>query len=52
MILLQNSAEFILSLLAASMIGAVATTANPFYTSAEIFRQITVSKTKLIITQA
>ncbi|KAK2425769.1 4-coumarate--CoA ligase [Trifolium repens] len=52
MILLQNSAEFVLSFLAASMIGAVATTANPFYTSAEIFKQITVSKTKLIITQA
>ncbi|WJX60109.1 4-coumarate--CoA ligase 3 [Trifolium repens] len=52
MILLQNSAEFVFSFLAASMIGAVATTANPFYTSAEIFKQITVSKTKLIITQA
>jgi 4-coumarate--CoA ligase len=52
MILLQNSAEFVFSFLAASMIGAVATTANPFYTSAEIFKQITASKTKLIITQA
>ncbi|KAH1156990.1 hypothetical protein GYH30_029674 [Glycine max] len=52
MILLQNSAEFVFSFLAASMIGAVATTANPFYTAAEIFKQFTVSKTKLIITQA
>ncbi|CAL5187500.1 unnamed protein product [Lathyrus oleraceus] len=52
MILLQNSAEFVLSFIAASMIGAVATTANPFYTTAEIFKQITASKTKLIITQA
>lgn len=52
MILLQNSAEFVFSFLAASMIGAVATTANPFYTAAEIFKQFTVSKSKLIITQA
>lgn len=52
MILLQNSAEFVLSFIAASMIGAVATTANPFYTAAELFKQLTVCKTKLIITQA
>lgn len=52
MILLQNSAEFVLSFIAASMIGAVATTANPFYTSAEIFKQVKASETKLIITQA
>ncbi|WJX54707.1 4-coumarate--CoA ligase 3, variant 2 [Trifolium repens] len=52
MILLQNSAEFVLSFLAASMIGAVATTANPFNTGAEIFKQIIASNTKLIITQA
>lgn len=52
MILLQNSAEFVISFIAASMIGAVATTANPFYTPAEIFKQITNSKSKLIITQA
>ncbi|KAL9327865.1 hypothetical protein ACSQ67_002868 [Phaseolus vulgaris] len=52
MILLQNSAEFVLSFLAASMVGAVATTANPFYTAAEIFKQFTASKAKLIITQA
>ncbi|KAL1355606.1 hypothetical protein HN51_007629 [Arachis hypogaea] len=52
MILLQNSAEFVFSFIAASMIGAVATTANPFYTPAEIFKQITASKAKLVITQA
>ncbi|KAK7405962.1 hypothetical protein VNO78_07574 [Psophocarpus tetragonolobus] len=52
MILLQNSAEFVFSFLAASMIGAVATTANPFYTAAEIFKQFTASNAKLIITQA
>ncbi|XP_019444593.1 PREDICTED: 4-coumarate--CoA ligase 2 [Lupinus angustifolius] len=52
MILLQNSAEFVFSFIAASMIGAVATTANPFYTSAEIFKQLSVSKAKLIVTQS
>ncbi|KAL2349431.1 hypothetical protein Fmac_003431 [Flemingia macrophylla] len=52
MILLQNSAEFVFTFLAASMIGAVATTANPFYTAAEIFKQFSVSKAKLIVTQA
>lgn len=52
MILLQNSAEFVFSFIAASMIGAVATTANPFYTSAEVFKQFTASKAKLIITQS
>ncbi|KAE9612840.1 hypothetical protein Lal_00027697 [Lupinus albus] len=52
MILLQNSAEFVFSFLAASIIGAVATTANPFYTSAEISKQLSVSKAKLIVTQS
>ncbi|KAI3938680.1 hypothetical protein MKW92_018365 [Papaver armeniacum] len=52
MLLLQNCPEFIFSFLGASMIGAVSTTANPFYTQAEIFKQIKSSKTKLIITQS
>ncbi|XP_027360050.1 4-coumarate--CoA ligase 2 isoform X2 [Abrus precatorius] len=52
MILLLNSAEFVFSFFAASMIGAVATTANPFYTPAEIFKQFAASKAKVIITQA
>ncbi|XP_028800203.1 4-coumarate--CoA ligase 2-like isoform X2 [Neltuma alba] len=52
MILLQNSAEFVLSFFAASMIGAVATTANPFYTADEIFKQFRAAKAKLIITQS
>ncbi|KAI4295290.1 hypothetical protein L6164_035351 [Bauhinia variegata] len=52
MILLQNCAEFVLSFVAASMIGAVVTTANPFYTSAEIYKQFEASKSKLIITQS
>ncbi|XP_026444199.1 4-coumarate--CoA ligase 2-like [Papaver somniferum] len=52
MLLLQNCPEFIFSFLGASMLGAVSTTANPFYTQAEIFKQIKSSKTKLIITQS
>lgn len=34
------------------MIGAVTTTANPFYTKAEILKQFTTSNTKLIVTQS
>lgn len=34
------------------MIGAITTTANPFYTSAEVFKQFTTSNAKLIITQS
>ncbi|XP_026382086.1 4-coumarate--CoA ligase 2-like [Papaver somniferum] len=52
MLLLQNCPEFVFSFLGASMLGAVSTTANPFYTQAEIFKQIKASKTKLIITQS
>nr|ABY60842.1 4-coumarate CoA ligase 1 [Ruta graveolens] len=52
MILLQNCAEFIFSFLGASMIGAVTTTANPFYTSGEILKQFKTSGAKLIITIA
>nr|AUF71602.1 4-coumarate coenzyme A ligase [Microcos paniculata] len=52
MILLQNCAEFVFSFMGASMIGAVSTTANPFYTSAEIFKQFKAARAKLIITQS
>ncbi|MBA0593865.1 hypothetical protein Gorai_010793, partial [Gossypium raimondii] len=52
MLLLQNSPEFIFAFLAASFRGAISTTANPFYTPAEIAKQATASKTKLLITQA
>ncbi|KAI3892639.1 hypothetical protein MKX03_024710 [Papaver bracteatum] len=52
MLLLQNCPEFIFSFLGASMLGAVSTTANPFYTQAEIFKQFNSSKTKLVITQS
>ncbi|XP_030510279.1 4-coumarate--CoA ligase CCL1 [Cannabis sativa] len=50
MLLLQNSPEFVYSFLAASYIGAIITTANPFYTPAEVAKQAAASKTKLVIT--
>ncbi|KAL2518482.1 4-coumarate--CoA ligase 3 [Abeliophyllum distichum] len=52
MVLLQNCAEFVFTFMGASMIGAVTTTANPFYTTSEIFKQLSASKAKLIITQS
>ncbi|TKY67861.1 4-coumarate--CoA ligase 2 [Spatholobus suberectus] len=50
MILLPNSPEYVFSFMAASVLGAVATTANPFYTAAEISKQLTASKAKLVVT--
>lgn len=50
MILLQNSAEFVFSFMGSSVIGAVATTANPYYTAAEISKQLKVSGAKLVVT--
>lgn len=52
MLLLHNNAEFAFSFFAASMIGAVVTTANPYYTSPEISKQLSLSKAKVIITHA
>ncbi|XP_044463078.1 4-coumarate--CoA ligase CCL1-like [Mangifera indica] len=52
MLLLQNCPEFVFAFLGASYIGAISTTANPFYTPAEIAKQAAASKAKLIITQA
>ncbi|CAA7406583.1 unnamed protein product [Spirodela intermedia] len=52
MILLQNCPEFAFSFLAVSMLGAMSTTANPFCTPAEIFKQFEASRTKLVITHA
>ncbi|MBA0677967.1 hypothetical protein Goari_019337, partial [Gossypium aridum] len=52
MILLHNCAEFVFAFMGASMIGAVSTTANPFYTSKEIFKQFKAARAKLIITQS
>ncbi|KAG6772169.1 hypothetical protein POTOM_023566 [Populus tomentosa] len=52
LLLLQNSPEFVFAFLGASIIGAISTTANPFYTPSEVAKQATASKAKLIITQA
>ncbi|XWS58751.1 hypothetical protein CRYUN_Cryun08bG0060800 [Craigia yunnanensis] len=52
MILLQNCAEFVFCFMGASMVGAVSTMANPFYTSTEIFKQFKVAQAKLIVTQS
>ncbi|GKV00482.1 hypothetical protein SLEP1_g13159 [Rubroshorea leprosula] len=52
MLLLQNSPEFVFAFLGASYRGAISTTANPFYTPADVAKQATASKAKLIITQA
>ncbi|KAI8570078.1 hypothetical protein RHMOL_Rhmol01G0005300 [Rhododendron molle] len=52
MLLLHNSPEFVFAFLGASYAGATATTANPFYTPAEIEKQARAARVKLIITQA
>ncbi|GFP80142.1 4-coumarate--coa ligase 1 [Phtheirospermum japonicum] len=52
MLLLHNSPEFVFVFLAASFIGATATTANPNYTAAEIASQANISRPKLIVTHA
>ncbi|WOL17371.1 putative 4-coumarate--CoA ligase 3 [Canna indica] len=52
MILLRNSPEFVLAFLAASHCGAVATTANPFYTAAEIHKQAAAAGARVIITES
>ncbi|KAK4605043.1 hypothetical protein RGQ29_013213 [Quercus rubra] len=51
MILLPNCPEFVFAFLGASHIGAIITTANPFYTPAEVAKQAKAANTKLIITQ-
>ncbi|KAF8407321.1 hypothetical protein HHK36_006448 [Tetracentron sinense] len=52
MLLLPNSPEFVFAFLGASYLGATTTTANPFYTHAEISKQAKASNTRLIVTQA
>ncbi|XP_008781908.1 4-coumarate--CoA ligase 2-like [Phoenix dactylifera] len=52
MILLRNSPEFVLAFLGASFRGAVSTTANPFYTPAEIHKQAAASGARLIVTES
>ncbi|XP_015877593.1 4-coumarate--CoA ligase CCL1 [Ziziphus jujuba] len=52
MLWLQNCPQFVFAFFGASYIGAMSTTANPFYTPAEVAKQAAASKAKLIITQA
>ncbi|XP_010466358.1 PREDICTED: 4-coumarate--CoA ligase 2-like [Camelina sativa] len=52
MLLLPNSPEVVLTFLAASFIGATTTSANPFFTRAEITKQAKASAAKLIVTQS
>lgn len=52
MILLPNSPEFVFAFLGASYRGAVSTMANPFFTAAEVVKQVKASNTKLVVTQA
>ncbi|PIA26926.1 hypothetical protein AQUCO_08500016v1 [Aquilegia coerulea] len=52
MILLPNSLEFVFAFLGASYRGVTVTTANPFYTSAEITKQAKASNARIIITLA
>ncbi|KAG7582793.1 AMP-dependent synthetase/ligase [Arabidopsis suecica] len=51
MLLLPNSPEFALFFLAVAYLGAVSTTANPFYTQPEIAKQAKASAAKMIITK-
>uniref|UniRef100_A0A0C9QRH4 4-coumarate--CoA ligase n=1 Tax=Wollemia nobilis TaxID=56998 RepID=A0A0C9QRH4_9CONI len=52
MLLLPNCPEFVFVFLGASIGGAITTTANPFYTPADIAKQVAASGARLIVTQA
>ncbi|XP_028797570.1 4-coumarate--CoA ligase-like [Neltuma alba] len=52
MLVLRNCPQFAMAFLGASFAGAAVTTANPLFTPAELAKQATASKSKLIITQA
>eukprot|EP00253_Pinus_taeda_P018713 PITA_18713 len=52
MLLLPNCPEFAFVFLGSSRIGAIATTANPFYTPGEIAKQVMASQARVIVTQA
>ncbi|KAJ7514058.1 hypothetical protein O6H91_23G024700 [Diphasiastrum complanatum] len=51
MILLPNCIEFVLTFLGTAILGAIVTTANPFYTPAELVKQVKLAGVKLIVTQ-
>uniref|UniRef100_A0AAU8GBB4 4-coumarate--CoA ligase n=1 Tax=Sparganium stoloniferum TaxID=203643 RepID=A0AAU8GBB4_SPAST len=50
--LIRNSPEFVFAFLGASRLGAIATTANPLCTPAEIHKQLVASGAKVIVTEA
>ncbi|KAJ1697982.1 hypothetical protein LUZ63_006494 [Rhynchospora breviuscula] len=50
--LLRNSSEFVLIFLAASRLGAIATTANPYLTPGEIKKQLVASGASVVVTEA
>jgi 4-coumarate--CoA ligase len=51
-LLLPNCAEFVTVFLGAAKRGAVVTTANPFYTAAELEKQILASGATVVVTQS
>lgn len=51
-LLLPNCAEFVVVFLGAAKRGAVVTTANPFYTAAELEKQILASGATVVVTQS
>ncbi|CAM6017935.1 unnamed protein product, partial [Sphagnum balticum] len=51
-VLLPNGAEFVTVFLGAAIRGAIVTTANPFYTAAELQKQIRVANASMVVTQS
>nr|ABY21315.1 4-coumarate:coenzyme A ligase 4 [Physcomitrium magdalenae] len=51
-LLLPNCAEFVQVFLGAAKMGAIVTTANPFYTSAELEKQTIASGAGIVVTQS
>jgi 4-coumarate--CoA ligase len=51
-VLLPNGVEFVTVFLGAAIRGAIVTTANPFYTSAELEKQIRVAEATMVVTQS
>ncbi|KAJ6839981.1 putative 4-coumarate--CoA ligase 3 [Iris pallida] len=52
MLLLPNCPEFAFSFLGASYLGAMSTTANPFYTAAEIHKQARSAGATVVVTES
>lgn len=52
MLLLPNCQAFALAFLAASRLGAIVTTANPFHTPAEVAKQAAASAARVVLTES